>query len=574
MKKKKTFEQEMMDTGRIPNIAAGVITIVYVIFFAGLSLKKLLKPSILAFFIIFILQFIIAPLTNKALTKSIANSIEAFKTGELEINERTNLLRKIMACPLKIGLQVFIVFIIGIGIWTSTFYSVFNISLLRTWLSFGSALLGAYIASLLAINYSGKLCSYYAKKIIASGINEKVVDRIHFFGLSSKTMYYMSTIIPIIFTNIITLLLFYRIRSENFITGYLLISMLLVTCVNAILIVILSKFSFLRLKESMNQLDVAFHNLKTDNIKISKAIPTDLSNEMSYIIFLINNVFERLRNILAETRNMGIEVQNASGNLSVSTQQTSATALEQSTSIKEVVTSMEDSDALEKNIINHVADVILISSKTSADVQEGFKTLDEVLKNMQEIQHSNDVIISGITGLKNSLKGIQEISELISNIADLTKIIAFNAELEAASIDNSNFNHVADDIRQLTENIVTSTHSIKANITDIHKTADELVTKSQEGTKKIDEGVEITTQLHNYFLNLEESAEETKSSSSKIQDIVNQQKNSQQQILITLRQLSGGLDDITKSTQNINSQAGKLDSLSHSLEVVNLEETR
>jgi methyl-accepting chemotaxis protein len=575
LKKNKDFEHEMMDIGRIPNIAAGLVTILYVIFFAGLNIEQLGRTSVFAIIIVGFLQFCIAPLTNKAITKKLTIDLEAFKADELNIEERTKLIKQLLSCPKKIALQVFIVFILGIGIWTSSFYFIFKISALRTWLSIGSAILGAYVAALLALNYSEKLCSHHAIIIIHSGINEKEIQRYHFFGISNKTLYIMSTIIPICLTNTITFLLFYRIKYETYIAQSLILSMLLVAISNTSLIIILSKIIFTRLLTIMKQINVALNNIKSQKIEIMKPLDTDLANEISYIIFLINQVFYRFVSILKETRKMGTNVQKASANLSISTQQTSSTALEQSTAIKEVVASMEDSDSLEKNIITHVGDVTLISSKTSTNVDEGFRILEQNIVKMQEIQHSNDIIIDGITGLKNSLKGIQEISELISNIADLTKIIAFNAELEAAALDNNNtnFNHVADEIRLLAENIVKSTHSIKATLNDIYKTADTLVIKSQEGTKKIHEGVEVTTNLHSYFINLKESAEKTKLSSQNIQNVVNHQKISQQQILVTLKQLSNGLEDITKSTQNINSQAVKLDNLSHLLETVNLGET-
>ena len=576
MKKNKDFEHEMMNTGRIPNIVAGLITILYVVFFAGLNINQLEQTSILAFVIVGFLQFCIAPLTNKMLTKNIAINLEAFKANELTIDERTNLTKDLMACPKKIALQVFIVFLIGIGIWTTSFYFVFKISVLRTLLSIGSSILGAYVAAILALKYSEKLCSHYAILIIQKEVNKKEIQRYHFFGISNKTIYIMSSIIPILLTNIITVLLYYRLKSEAYVTTFLIGSMLLVAITNATLITILSKIVFAQLVNTMEQINIALNNIKSEKIETMKTLDTDLSNETSYIIFLINQVFYRFLNILQETRKMGSNVQKASTNLSISTRQTSSTSLEQSTAIKEVIASMEDSESLRKNIISHVAEVTLISSKTSSNIDEGFKTLEKNILKMHEIQGSNDIIIKGITELKNSLKGIQEISALISNIADLTKIIAFNAELEAAALDNSNanFNHVADEIRHLAETIVTSTHTIKATITDIYNTADTLVTKSHEGTKKINEGVAVTTNLHSYFIELKESAEKTKLSSENIQNVINQQQISQQQILATLKQLSNGLENITSSTQNINTQAVMLDNLSHSLESLSLGEIK
>ena len=52
---------------------------------------------------------------------------------------------------------------------------------------------------------------------------------------------------------------------------------------------------------------------------------------------------------------------------------------------------------------------------------------------MQDIQESSIDTIGGIKNLEEQIDGIWEIVAIINSIAAQTKIIAFNAELEASS---------------------------------------------------------------------------------------------------------------------------------------------
>ena len=56
--KKKTFEQRMMDVGLMPNVAAGIVVIIFVSFLVGLPREKIIPVVILALCVVFVLQFI------------------------------------------------------------------------------------------------------------------------------------------------------------------------------------------------------------------------------------------------------------------------------------------------------------------------------------------------------------------------------------------------------------------------------------------------------------------------------------------------------------------------------------
>ena len=158
--KKKTFEQRMLDVGLIPNVAAGIVVIIFVSFLVCLPREKIIPVVMLALCVVFVLQFIIAPITNKLITKNLSDDLEDWERYETTERERTKLLRRVMSCPQKIGLQVLLVFGAGASFWVLSFDWFFNLGAESVFFGFVSIALGSYIALVLAMAYSQKLCSW------------------------------------------------------------------------------------------------------------------------------------------------------------------------------------------------------------------------------------------------------------------------------------------------------------------------------------------------------------------------------------------------------------------------------
>ena len=89
--KKKTFEQRMMDVGLMPNVAAGIVVIIFVSFLVGLPREKIIPVVMLALCVVFVLQFIIAPITNKLITKNLSDDLDDWERYETTERERTKL---------------------------------------------------------------------------------------------------------------------------------------------------------------------------------------------------------------------------------------------------------------------------------------------------------------------------------------------------------------------------------------------------------------------------------------------------------------------------------------------------
>lgn len=264
---------------------------------------------------------------------------------------------------------------------------------------------------------------------------------------------------------------------------------------------------------------------------------------------------------------LGSSMFEATQNLVVSARETAATSQDQSAAVKEIVATMEDSNNLSENIASKINDVADVAKKTSADVEIGGKTLIDNVNKLNEIFEANTQTINGIKALSEKIDNIWDIVTLINSVADQAKIIAFNAELEAASAGEAgkNFHIVASEIRRLADGIIDGTKEIKERITEIQHSSDVLILASESGTEKINEGCERAHELEANFESIRAAAEITSDSASEITNIIQQQTAASGQILVTLKQIAAGVENFTSATESVSSSAEQLKEIANKL---------
>ncbi len=239
--------------------------------------------------------------------------------------------------------------------------------------------------------------------------------------------------------------------------------------------------------------------------------------------------------------------------LVVSSKENAATAQDQSAAVKEIVATMEDNTALSEDISQKIKDVSGVAVKTNSIVAEGVSFIEANMQQLQEIADTNLSTINGIKDLGEKIENIWSIVSLINSVADQAKIIAFNAELEVNNTNSSgkNFHIVANEIRRLADGIIESTKEIKNRITEIQESSDDLILASENGTEKIQSGVENAKNLEKRFASIKNASEITADSAEKITTIIQKQTVASEQILITLKQIAAGVSNFSMATEYI-----------------------
>lgn len=317
-----------------------------------------------------------------------------------------------------------------------------------------------------------------------------------------------------------------------------------------------------------------------ENILISgkteglKTIEVGIKNEIGDVAEGFNTFTEKLAETMKEIRSsqkkereIGAKLLEEVNSLVVATKENAATSQDSSAAVKEIVATMEDTNDLSENISRKIKDVSSVASMTSSDVTDGVSQIELNMKQLHEIFDANKRTIEGMKDLSERIESIWDIVTLINNVADQTKIIAFNAELEAnmAGEAGKSFRIVANEIRRLSDGIISGTKEIKEKITEVQHSSDSLILYSESSTAKINEGYENARKLDKKFGSIKNSAEITAKSAEDIAGIIEQQTVASEQILIAIKEIASGVENFTVSTDNISGAAENVRKISEDL---------
>jgi methyl-accepting chemotaxis protein len=247
------------------------------------------------------------------------------------------------------------------------------------------------------------------------------------------------------------------------------------------------------------------------------------------------------------------ELLESKENYGTSTEELPGLVKVQSEKLWDMLELMESMGELFQNISQDMGEVYRITLSLKEAFLTGFELVESSLTKMGEIDESNRDTLKGILFLSERIEKIWEIINIINQITDQTKIIAFNAELEAAAAGDAgkNFQIVASEIRRLADSTMSSTNEIKGKITEIQHSSDNLIISSENGTELINEGNRLSKDLEQVFEEVLHSTEIATTSTEEISSIFNEQVVSSNRILEKLRQASVDMDDLSKLTDRV-----------------------
>ncbi|MDZ4662521.1 MAG: methyl-accepting chemotaxis protein [Pseudomonadota bacterium] len=185
--------------------------------------------------------------------------------------------------------------------------------------------------------------------------------------------------------------------------------------------------------------------------------------------FVGHQLSKRLQGVNTELEDSGTQVSQASNELSRSSKALSESASHAASFLEETAASIEELSSMVKKNADYSKEAADLSKSGYGDAQKG----------QQEIQD----LITAMHGISKSSKKIEEIINVIDDIAFQTNLLALNAAVEAARAgeQGKGFAVVAEAVRSLAQK-----SSVAAG--DISKLIKESVEQTQLGTQTADRG--------------------------------------------------------------------------------------
>ncbi|MEY6433200.1 methyl-accepting chemotaxis protein [Thioalkalicoccus limnaeus] len=286
---------------------------------------------------------------------------------------------------------------------------------------------------------------------------------------------------------------------------------------------------------------------------LAGAIPIAGRDELASLAVSIEQMREHLHDLVAEVDANAREVHVAAEEIAHSVDGQAANSSEMSASVAEITSTMEELSASSIQIAEYSGTVVEIAKRTYDDSLQGAEAMQRLTTRMTEIHDRNQDSLREIIDLGRKSKEISRIMVIIDTVADQTKLIAFNAALEASSAGEAGrrFGVVAAEIRRLADSVSESTNEIETKVAEIQEAINRLVITSEKGAVGIEQGMEETAQTASFLETLVEAASESSRSAQQINLSTQQQRTASNQVVIALREIVAASADTAQTVQRI-----------------------
>ena len=283
-----------------------------------------------------------------------------------------------------------------------------------------------------------------------------------------------------------------------------------------------------------------------------------------------NETIDRLRETLLRVAEAMSAVTSAATEISATTEQIAAGAQEQASQVGEVAASVEQ---LTGTITENARSSRMASDaagKTRSSAERGSAVVGDTVEGMGRIGDAVRRFAGTIASLEESSGRIGGIVSTIDDIADQTNLLALNAAIEAARAgDNGRgFAVVADEVRRLAERTTHATKEIALMIRQIQADSTSATRELAGGVAQVDAGVARAGEAGTALDGIVELSKGVSAlvdgiaGASQRQEAVSQElARSSEAIKTVAAQAAGGLQDVARAVNDLNSQAGSVQTM-------------
>jgi methyl-accepting chemotaxis protein len=243
----------------------------------------------------------------------------------------------------------------------------------------------------------------------------------------------------------------------------------------------------IRLKTSVSQIE---------NGDLTGIINIRAKNEIGELASVFNKMVSSIKNLILEIQNSSNTVKTYTETLVASAEETANASEKISHSVVEVA---KDSEVQIKNLqsclrtVETFADKLevvnegmktlaYISSENSDKSNIGIRTVNELIKENDNVNQKTDETQEVIKELSAKSVEIRKVLDIIDNIASQTNLLALNAAIEAARAGEAGrgFAVVANEVRNLAEQTTAATKDIEKVIMQIETSIEQSVDGMQQ----------------------------------------------------------------------------------------------
>lgn len=285
-----------------------------------------------------------------------------------------------------------------------------------------------------------------------------------------------------------------------------------------------------------------------------------LAEAMNFMIGQVRDIISKIVEVVSQLK-VNIDA------ISRALEDQAAGTTQQSASVSEITSTMAEFSASSKEIAHHADTVLETAEQALNAADKGAESVALVTAKMEEINVDNQETVNGINALGIKTREITKIMEMIHSIADQTKLIAFNAALEASSAGEAGkrFGVVAVEIRRLAENVEISTSETEEKINEIQEAVSHMMIASEKKTECIKDGLSFSSSTTETLMQILRRSKDTRDVARQITLSTQQQRTASDQVVEALKEIDDSGRQTSRAIQQINENGKTLKRLAGQL---------
>ncbi|MCR1975792.1 methyl-accepting chemotaxis protein [Clostridium sporogenes] len=262
-------------------------------------------------------------------------------------------------------------------------------------------------------------------------------------------------------------------------------------------------------------------------------------------------------------------------NVSTAIQEVATGATNQAQALTEIVSMLNDFSDKINSTVNNIEEIDGMSKEIDEKANVSNKDMKELLNSIENLTKVFENFETKIWTMESNIQKINEITNLINDIAEKTNLLALNAAIEAARAGESGkgFAVVAEEIRKLaemsrkssediynivngvledTKDMVKSSNEVNEKLNGQKSTADEAMNSFMEISKSVTNMIPKIRNINNSANIIEKNKNEILNKSETIASISEEISASAEEISASSEEMSASSEEVANTAQSLN----------------------
>lgn len=345
--------------------------------------------------------------------------------------------------------------------------------------------------------------------------------------------------------------------------------------------------------EQIKKINIGVRKIATGNLR--ERIQVSSKDEIQELAENLNTALDSISGLLKEIDSTSEEMYDSASGIASMSEETNAAVSEVANAINEVSNGATDQATAISNVTNtvdglsnriddvdkNINNILNLSEVTDKLSDDGLKVLNLLIEKSVVTKQNTQESNSNVKEMTDSIKNINQISDVISGITEQTNLLALNASIEAARAGElgKGFAVVAEEIRKLAEESKDSTDKIKSIIKEVNQKSIRFVDSMEETVNILNEQDESINNTKNIFIEIAESIEPLVEAIRYINNLTDKMNNDKenvkkeidnisvisQDVASVSEEVTASAEEVTATMDELTEYADKLDGIAENL---------